>query len=107
MHGFGRFSFGDGKVYEGYYKNDKKDGYGVFVWPSEPQPRRYEGWWANGKQHGFGIVVEGNASDEVTYLEYKDGIRVRQISPEEANKLNFSRPKSFALDRDSVREQLR
>jgi len=32
MHGFGRFTFPDGKQYEGFYENDKKHGFGVFHW---------------------------------------------------------------------------
>ena len=42
MHGFGVFTFSDGKTYEGFYFNDKKHGYGIFSWLNG---KRYEGWW--------------------------------------------------------------
>ena len=35
----------------GDYKNDKKQGFGVFTWPDG---RMYEGEWFDGKQHGKG-----------------------------------------------------
>lgn len=46
MHGFGRFTFSDGKSYVGFYENDKKHGYGVFKWQNS---KRYEGWWDSGQ----------------------------------------------------------
>jgi hypothetical protein len=49
MHGFGKFTFADGKTYEGYYSNDKKQGYGIFTWANTEMMRRYEGWWTEGK----------------------------------------------------------
>ncbi len=32
MHGKGKITWIDGRKYEGEYKNDKKDGYGIFEW---------------------------------------------------------------------------
>jgi len=32
MHGKGIFSWPDGRVYEGDYVDDKKQGSGVFIW---------------------------------------------------------------------------
>jgi MORN repeat len=32
MHGKGIFTFKDGRKYVGDYKEDKKEGYGVFEW---------------------------------------------------------------------------
>ena len=51
MEGKGIFKWPDGRVYEGEYKNDKKDGYGEFEWADG---RKYKGYWKNGKQHGEG-----------------------------------------------------
>ena len=39
-------------MYEGDYENDRKHGYGIYTWNDGKQ---YEGWWQNGKQHGEGI----------------------------------------------------
>ena len=33
MHGKGKFSWVDGRVYKGEYEVNKKHGYGVFKWP--------------------------------------------------------------------------
>jgi hypothetical protein len=30
MEGFGKFTWADGRIYEGEYLNDKKDGRGIF-----------------------------------------------------------------------------
>ena len=52
MNGFGRFEWPDGRVYNGNYKDDKKDGEGEYEWPDG---RKYKGFWKNGKQHGEGF----------------------------------------------------
>jgi hypothetical protein len=46
MHGKGRFTWPDGRKYEGEYQNDLKHGTGIFKWPDG---RVYEGEWENGK----------------------------------------------------------
>ena len=46
MHGFGVYTWADGRLYEGHYVDDKKEGHGVFVWPDG---RKYDGAWMNGK----------------------------------------------------------
>lgn len=47
-------NFTVGKTYEGQYKNDHKNGIGIFKWKDG---RSYRGQWANGVQHGFGIFT--------------------------------------------------
>ena len=51
MHGNGIFRWNDGRVYEGQFINDRKEGYGILTWPDN---RKYEGSWVNGKQDGYG-----------------------------------------------------
>jgi hypothetical protein len=46
MHGYGIFNWADGRVYEGQYFEDKKEGEGTLTWPDG---RRYEGPWKTGK----------------------------------------------------------
>lgn len=46
MHGHGKFTWPDGRCYEGEYLDDKKHGSGKFTWPDG---REYNGLWANGK----------------------------------------------------------
>ena len=44
----------DGKEYDGDWKDDKKEGYGVFKWPDG---RIYEGGYKNDRKHGFGVFT--------------------------------------------------
>jgi len=46
MNGYGVLRWKDGKVYEGEFVNDKRDGKGNFVWADG---RQYFGKWKNGK----------------------------------------------------------
>ena len=46
MHGKGTFKFEDGRTYCGSYKNDLKNGHGIFTWPNG---KEYDGYWQNGK----------------------------------------------------------
>ncbi len=57
MEGEGTFSWHDGKIYKGSYKDDKKDGFGTLEWPDG---RKYVGNWKNGKQHGDGEYFDPN-----------------------------------------------
>ena len=45
MHGRGVFTWSDGKIYDGEYVDDKKEGYGVFKWPDG---KLYKGMWKDG-----------------------------------------------------------
>lgn len=49
MHGRGLLKWADGKQYEGFFVNDKRQGVGVFKWKDG---RVYDGEWLDGKQHG-------------------------------------------------------
>ena len=53
MHGYGRYTWKDGRVYEGYYVNDKKHGKGTFY---EIDGRVFEGEWRGGKRTGRGKI---------------------------------------------------
>jgi hypothetical protein len=53
---------------------DKKEGYGVFVWPNG---RKYAGYWKNGKQHGSGVMTGEDGVEKKG--EWIDGRRVRWL----------------------------
>jgi hypothetical protein len=59
MHGYGVFTWPDGRRYEGEYVDDKKQGRGMFQWSDG---RKYIGGWYNGKQHGKGTYVSVNGN---------------------------------------------
>ena len=44
------FTWTDGRSYKGDYKDDKKEGHGVFIWPDG---RKFVGNWVNGHQDGL------------------------------------------------------
>lgn len=55
--------------YDGEYKDDKKEGYGVFKWPSEGV---YEGNFKADFRHGFGLM---KWSDGTVYEgEWENGV---------------------------------
>lgn len=35
MNGKGKFYWPDGRIYIGDYLNDKKEGFGTFIWPDD------------------------------------------------------------------------
>ena len=51
MHGYGIMTWNDGRIYEGEYADDLRQGFGSFFWADG---RKYIGKWENGKQHGKG-----------------------------------------------------
>lgn len=53
---------------------DKKHGYGVFTWSDG---RMYKGGWRDGKQHGEGIFVTENGEEKKG--EWREGTRIRWI----------------------------
>lgn len=51
-HGKGVMKYPSGNTYTGYYKYDKKSGYGEMNWYSKQET--YKGFWEDDKQNGFG-----------------------------------------------------
>ncbi len=48
MHGLGKYVF---------FKNDKKEGYGIF---KKSDGSVFSGWWKDGLQHGMGEFMNTN-----------------------------------------------
>ena len=61
MHGKGTYRWPDGRLYDGSYVNDKKEGYGEYRYPDG---RCYKGMWQNSKQHGEGIFIDPNGNQK-------------------------------------------
>lgn len=72
MNGYGEFYWKDGKKYIGYYKNDKKEGFGVHFWTNPD--RMYIGFWKDGKQDGVGKFIKHN---KAKYGQWINGERIR------------------------------
>ena len=68
----------DNRKYCGEYKDDKKDGYGVFEWSDG---RIYKGFWKNGKQDGEGEFFNISTQQWRKGI-WKEGKRVQWIDDE-------------------------
>lgn len=79
MDAFGIYTWQDGRMYEGFYQEDKKHGYGIYTWSDQ---KKYAGWWSNGKQHGIGVFVSKEGRKKLGLWE--DGKKLRWFSGEEA-----------------------
>jgi len=75
MHGWGIYTWKDGRRYEGEYEFDKKHGYGIYTWADGI--RKYEGFWESGKMHGLGRYL--NEEGEIKFGRWEDGKRTAWI----------------------------
>lgn len=78
MEGLGIYTWHDGRIYEGEYKDDKKHGYGIYQWADG---RKYMGYWNKGKQNGLGVYIVGK-DDKVKYGIWEEGKRIKWLDPE-------------------------
>jgi hypothetical protein len=75
MHGYGTFTWNDGRKYVGEYVHDKKHGRGRFLWADG---KTYDGPWVNGVQHGVGSF-RSHTNATMRRAEYADGKFVQWI----------------------------
>jgi hypothetical protein len=69
-NGKGKYTFKNGNIYDGEYKNDKMNGYGIY----EDMEFIYEGYFLNDKKHGQGSEV--NKTNTYRYEgEWKDNLK--------------------------------
>ncbi len=78
MSGKGKYWWPDGRMYQGEYKNDKKDGIGKFTFRDG---REYEGEWLKDKQHGKGFFT--NLQGVKRAGVWKNGERVSWVDNKE------------------------
>lgn len=97
MHGYGEFSWTDGKKYAGYYVHDKKEGFGIYYW-SNPL-KVYLGFWKNGKQDGVGKYYTSNRPAKFGLWKFGDKIEnfnneeqaYKHLSPQQLKYVRFFR----------------
>ena len=75
MHGYGVYSWKDGRRYEGEYIKDKKHGKGKYVWANG---KVYDGMWEDGKQHGEGEFYNPS-TDETKKGRWEHGKRMAWV----------------------------
>jgi hypothetical protein len=80
MSGQGNLMYEDGNEYNGEFMDDCRHGYGVFTWKDG---KRYEGPWEKNKQHGVADLVlppaNGESEPKWVKAEFKDGVKIRYI----------------------------
>jgi len=64
----------DGKKYEGYFVNDKREGQGKFTWKDG---RIYDGMWKDGKQHGRGKFISKEGTERLG--EWENGRKIKWL----------------------------
>ena len=62
----------------GEFSEDKKHGFGIFTWPDG---RKYIGHWEKGKQHGTGKYAANNGETKIG--EWVQGKRLNWLTEEE------------------------
>ena len=67
MNGYGEFRMAEDKKYIGFYKEDKREGFGIYYWPNNGI---FIGLWKEGKQNGVGKYIK---DDLVKYGIWKSG----------------------------------
>ena len=76
MHGYGEYSWNDGRRYIGFYNMDKKEGFGIYIWN---ESRAYIGYWKDGKQHGVGKYVNNGL---IRFGSWQKGKRINWYQDE-------------------------
>lgn len=92
MNGFGDFIWSSGKSYSGYYKNDLKDGLGLFYWQAKSE--LYYGFWKNGKRDGPAIKIS-KLTKSLTFWEQDKQVAIF-ISTQEAYTFCLAKSQKFA-----------
>ena len=103
MDGFGEFFWNEEKKYIGNYKNDKRNGFGIFIFKifESQNPilishtkknnflknySAYVGFWKNGNMEGFGMKV---TDEEIKYGLWENGMNRKYLETNFALKTYF------------------
>ena len=76
LHGKGVMTYPDGRLYEGDFKNNQRNGFGVMIYQDGgkySEGSRYEGGWRDDKRHGKGVMIYPNDSRRLIG-EFRDDI---------------------------------
>ena len=72
VNGYGVIIYVNGNIYEGEFKNGKRDGQGTLTWTDG---EKYEGEWKNGNYHGKGTLtyVDGTIYEGEWHNDRREG----------------------------------
>ncbi|CRH00518.1 conserved Plasmodium protein, unknown function [Plasmodium relictum] len=65
----GKYIFNNKLMYNGYWKNNKRNGYGVLKFLNEEKKLIYKGYWKNNKRNFYGIQYYNNNSIYIGFWE--------------------------------------
>lgn len=82
MEGQGTFSYADGMIYQGAFKNNIREGYGTMSWPNG---NMYVGQWAMGAQEGRGQLIDNQGQVQDGF--FKNGKYIGTKPPAPAPKV--------------------
>lgn len=74
--GYGEFIMND-KIFIGFYKNDKKNGLGIFFWKNDC--KLFMGFYKDGKKNGFGKIITKN---KIKYGLWKNDEKINWFQSE-------------------------
>ena len=83
----------EGNKYYGFYKEDKREGFGIYY---IPENKFYVGFWKEGKQEGYGKYINNNVIKYGIWDKGKFGKKYENMDENEFfkelenNKINFS-----------------
>jgi hypothetical protein len=71
-HGRGAYVFANGNVYRGDFRDDRRNGRGVYTWQCGDT---YDGEWMDGRMHGAGVTryANGNVYDGAFIEDRREG----------------------------------
>lgn len=93
-------NYPDGRRYEGFYKFDKRHGFGIYMMPDLST---YSGTWYEGKQHGYGCVYfMKNDVQELKYGLYLRGTKFFKLSKSQASDIQEG---DFVVENTKLIEQ--
>lgn len=75
MHGQGKLTFADGKVYEGDFVDGIMDGKGILCFNN----KIYKGKFKNGKQHGIGVFYPNGVNGKALKGRWIHGKRIQWL----------------------------
>ena len=68
MNGYGKYTYSNGQIYEGNYKDGVKEGLGKLIYPNN---KIYEGEFKNGKPQGEGTIIDNGKKIDIEYIDGK------------------------------------
>ena len=73
-NGVGKFYYTEKSMYNGEWRDNKMDGFGVLTYSSGTIA--YEGYWKNDSFHGKGVIYNENPENLQSGFDYKDMNRI-------------------------------